>query len=608
MPERAQKRAIESRSRQRPTLVQLYGLQREPQVRRDAWIVVLVCLLSLLAFVDKAFHIDDTLFVWAAQHIQKAPFDPYGFRVGWDFVPKPMWEETKNPPLTCYYLALAGWLTGGWREVPLHVAFLIWPIGAAWGTYRLAQRFCSRPLLAALAAFLTPVMLVSATSVMCDVMMLCIWVWALVWWDRGLRSGSMKALTLAAFLAGVCPLTKYFGITLLPLLIVYTLFFRAEARGWRAIPAVLREADKFWKRLVPLVIPAILLAGYQYVTWRLYGRGLLSDAASYATDLRGRFVDRFPLPNKFLMGLVFTGGCVAVPFFYVPLLWKARQIARAALVLVAVGLLCVLAVLATGSARLFLWTVSWQAPLFLAAGVTVLVLVMDDLRSTRDAAAWLLFFWVVGTMVFAAFINWAVNGRSVLPLVPAVGILIMRRLDRARGPATRSSERWFALPLLPSVALALAVAYADVSQADTARTAARVIADEYAHPPGKLLFEGRWGFQYYLEQRGGQPVTFALDPGTSVLGWIRPTPAPGDRLVEPSNNSHVFTRAYRNTPFRMPRERVELARTYTFFPCGWLSTTQPALRAGFYSHTFGGELPYAFGRVPPEVYWVYTIR
>jgi len=39
----------------------------------------------------------------------------------------------------------------------------------------------------ALAAVLTPVFLVSSTNVMCDTMMLCFWVWAIVYWRRGLE-------------------------------------------------------------------------------------------------------------------------------------------------------------------------------------------------------------------------------------------------------------------------------------------------------------------------------------------------------------------------------------------------------------------------------------
>ena len=44
----------------------------------------------LLPFVTKAFHIDDTLFLWIARHIQTDPLDFYGFRANWYGYAMPM--------------------------------------------------------------------------------------------------------------------------------------------------------------------------------------------------------------------------------------------------------------------------------------------------------------------------------------------------------------------------------------------------------------------------------------------------------------------------------------------------------------------------------------
>jgi hypothetical protein len=55
-------------------------------------------LLCLLPFVGKAFHIDDTLFVWAAKHITKKPLDPYGFSV--------VWYKTEQPMSRCWRFGL----------------------------------------------------------------------------------------------------------------------------------------------------------------------------------------------------------------------------------------------------------------------------------------------------------------------------------------------------------------------------------------------------------------------------------------------------------------------------------------------------------------------
>jgi len=44
---------------------------------------VAITAAALAPFLNKAFHIDDPLFIWMAQQIAKHPFDHYGFYVNW---------------------------------------------------------------------------------------------------------------------------------------------------------------------------------------------------------------------------------------------------------------------------------------------------------------------------------------------------------------------------------------------------------------------------------------------------------------------------------------------------------------------------------------------
>ena len=81
--------------------------------------ISVVGLLSL--FADKAFSIDDPLFIWLAHHIADHPLDFYGFTVNWFGELKPMFDESQNPPLAGYYLAAVGELFG-WSERALHAA------------------------------------------------------------------------------------------------------------------------------------------------------------------------------------------------------------------------------------------------------------------------------------------------------------------------------------------------------------------------------------------------------------------------------------------------------------------------------------------------------
>src|SRR5690349_295625 len=83
--------------------------------RHPYWTLTLAVLATLGPFLAKPFNFDDPLFIWTARQIQAHPGDPYGFYVNWYETSKPMWQETKNPPLACYYLALAAAILG-WSE------------------------------------------------------------------------------------------------------------------------------------------------------------------------------------------------------------------------------------------------------------------------------------------------------------------------------------------------------------------------------------------------------------------------------------------------------------------------------------------------------------
>ena len=128
--------------------------------------MILIVLAALGPFLAKPFNVDDPLFLWAARQIQAHPSNPYGFDLNWYGFQSAMWDVTKNPPLACYYLAVAAAILG-WSEVALHFAMLLPAVAAILGTYRLARRLCQRPVLAACTTLFTPVYLVSSTSVMC---------------------------------------------------------------------------------------------------------------------------------------------------------------------------------------------------------------------------------------------------------------------------------------------------------------------------------------------------------------------------------------------------------------------------------------------------------
>jgi hypothetical protein len=264
--------------------------------RRSKVLLGGLTLAALLPFLNKAYDIDDPLFLWMGQQIMRQPFDPYGGIVHWSSLAQPMWVAMQNPPLCSYYIAAIGSFVG-FGEVAIHGAFLLPAIAAVIGTFALAKRLCRSPLTAAFLTLFTPVFLISASHVMCDVMLLAFWVWAIHFWIAGLDRAKSNLLLVSAVLITGATLTKYFGISLVPLLLAYTLMRERRVR----------------LHLSYLMIPLFVAFGFELITRAKYGHPLFSSAMLYLRDVAVEV--RIPIQIKLLTGCSFVGGSMIGTLF-----------------------------------------------------------------------------------------------------------------------------------------------------------------------------------------------------------------------------------------------------------------------------------------------------
>ncbi len=538
---------------------------------RDILLLIIITSACLIPFLNKPFHIDDPLFIWIAQHIKDHPLDFYGFTKNWNGFELPMYEITRNPPLTSYYLAVVGNFLG-WTEAVFHAALLPAAVGTVLGMYVLAKLFCSRPIEATLIGVLTPVFLISGTTIMCDMIMLCFWTWTIVLWIQGIKTGNtLKLLTAALFLT-IASLAKYFAMNLIPLILFYTLV----------------EKKRIDFSLLFLLIPIATLGGYHWLTQILYGHGLLIDAARYATKF-GAFGQSI-FSAKLFTGPSFLGGSFISVLLFMPRTWKRRELSI--WLFLTAGIVFALSQLNTvgkfpihekGGIR---WDVIIEGSLMAIAGSSILVIAIIDFINHRNSDSLMLLMWILGTFLFATFINWTVNGRSLLPIAPVVGILIVRRMEViSTGP--NPERMWYRIRLLiPAAGIALLTVYADYSHAETAKKAAEEISDKYSPASHSLWFEGHWGFQYYMELQGGKPLKYA---NTRL--------SRGEILIIPWNNTG-------NQPLRS--EIAPQVEKITLTPYPWTTCMNYIAGAGFYSDIFG-PLPYVFTTVRDEVYSIYII-
>src|ERR1051326_8660477 len=87
-----------------------------------------------------------------------------------------------------------------------------------------------------------------------------------------------------------------------------------------------------------------------------------------------------------------------------------------------------------------------QLAIWGVSGISLVLLAVLDLKTSRDADSLLLLLWTAGTLLFAGFVNWTTNGRSILPLVVPAGILIARQMESRSHPQSSRPLPWTVLP------------------------------------------------------------------------------------------------------------------------------------------------------------------
>jgi len=558
------------------------GAASQSENLKKSWIsehprfVIGVILVGCLApFINKAIHGDEMLFIWMAEWIQKHPTDFYGFQVNMYGSTIPMWVGNYNPPLISYFLAGVA-AVFGWHEIVLHAACLVVAFTAAAGIYALAKMWCDRPLLATVVAIFTPAFLVCSTTLTCDVLMLSFWIWALVCWERGLASSEQSwwRFAGAGVLAGLAVLTKYSAVTLLPLLLILSIL-RTRRLGW-------------W---LGLAVPLAMVLGYEWLTARMYGRGLLFAAAGNVQTSGLEFPGGWKA--KGVIGLAFAGGSLLPLLCYAPWLWRGRALLAMGVVILGISLgICRFG----GNLGLLL---PWQNELterrdFLlqvgvltAAGVHLLLLVGAEAWGRRNIISVMLVLWIISELFFWTVLNHHLGARRYLPIVPAAAILLVRRLGASRGNSPAGG--WLLWPLVPAAAITLSVAMADYQLANSVRTAAEQIAAKYKPIDYRVWFEGGYGtFQYYMERLGGQRI----DVGRSLL-------QPGDIVVVPSFNNAVFA---------LPPGSVGWLGDLVCGPYSWMNLYggTKSSAAGFYGAD-SEPVPFAVGRLPIQDYRIVKV-
>jgi hypothetical protein len=229
-------------------------------------------------------------------------------------------------------------------------------------------------------------------------------------------------------------------------------------------------------------------------------------------------------------------------------------------------------------------------------------------------------------------VNWTVAARNLLPMIPALAILVSMPGKNAEGKAKRKipllataksllPEKPFVTAAILGLALALLATWADSDWANRVRRAANELTAEFKNAGKQVSFVGHWGFQYYMELAGAT----ALDFSHAVI-------APNTVTILPWNSSNTSPNHFRDAYWRYVDENHIIAKPeYAKFdpnngkrldppPQAWEWTIEEHRKerttsgiylmdqvdsAGFYSHVIG-TIPLALSTETPDRYYVMT--
>jgi hypothetical protein len=214
-------------------------------------------------------------------------------------------------------------------------------------------------------------------------------------------------------------------------------------------------------------------------------------------------------------------------------------------------------------------------PLFLlaAAGVAVGIMITQGALVRKESGfrdALFLMLWIGGVFVFAARLNWSINARSILPLVPPVCILIARSMENRPNQSIRPYV--FAAVIAGTVTLMTMIADDQFALAN--RFAASQLMKNRTGE--RVWFTGHWGFQYFMQQQGALP-----------LDDQHPVCRSGDLLVVPLNN-------YGAPPKGL---RLKAVESLAVPASSFLSLITGPMGADFYFSP-GDRLPFISGPFP----------
>ena len=432
-------------------------------MRRDLVLLCAVVFLIRLPFLDQAVQGDDPYYLLMGSNALVDPLHP--MQMGFRFQGELVWAAGHTrPPLNAYILGALSAVFGEVRETAFHLAYLTFSLLAAVSMYFLARRFSRQPFLATLLFLSVPAFVVNGNKLEADLPLLALWVTGFAFFVHG--RFLLAAASLA--IAGLCAYQAVFGV---PILALYAWQrHRATWRAWLAVFAApsLVTAWQLFERASTGTAPAAVLAGY-FGAYNL----LALDTKLQST-----------------LALISHLGFMISPLL-VALAWSAGARKGWLFLLSPYGLALLPALVLAdySTAQRLLIVVALGTGLLVLAGAARTLLQRNDDDDTF-LAVWLGVFFLASVVVF-----YAGSARYLLPLAPALALLVVRR-PRHTGVIAGLA--------VTHLVLGLCLARAEYEYDEQYRAFAQRL--EPMRDSRRLWSNAEWGLRYYLGRLGGEPL------------------------------------------------------------------------------------------------------
>ena len=519
---------------------------------KDNFYLIIFFLVVTFLFMNKPIFQDEELFVRIGQSIIEKGGEYYNF---YGSKEKGLIHDSMyNPPLSCYIVALASLIIKD-NIFFYHFIFMFPAIFLILGILKLAKISHIKEencLYSALFAIATPAFMVCSFAVMSDIMMTALYTWAIYFWIIGEQKNKWKYYFISAFLISLSFLTKYFGITAIPLLMVFSIV----------------QNKTFKKEIFVLLIPVAVLIFFEILTSYLYGNGLISKALLYPVKENSLSFRRI------IVGLSFFGGC----FFWLIIELKLIPVLISAIFVYFINIddLFWIPISPIAKVQLIFFSSMGLSGLFFI-GKKVIPKSIKNYEQRPYLVLFLL--WIGGTWFFSSFINWTVNVRTMLPMIAPISIIFSEFY------CVTIQKRKKLFLLFSSFIVSFFVQYADYEFAVSQKTAANIIIQKIGTK--ECYHQGGFSFNYIMEMSGSKKLDYNSPP---ILDK-------DTLLIIPENNCNVYW------PGDMENYNIDIITIKMNIPVTIMSRQTGA---GF--HGSWGPLPFSFGIPPPNRFFIFQYK